>query len=53
MLGTEVMSMDAKTTGQMIAQRRKEKGMTQRDLAQQMHVTTQAVSKWERGVSQT
>lgn len=51
MLGTEVMSMDAKTTGQMIAQRRKEKGMTQRDLAQQMHVTTQAVSKWERGLN--
>ena len=30
---------------------RKEKGMTQKDLADKMNVTDKAVSKWERGIS--
>lgn len=40
-----------KTLGARIAQLRKEKGMTQLELAQQMGVTDKAVSKWEREVS--
>ena len=43
--------MDAKTRGKFIAEMRKEKGMTQASLAQVLHVTSQAISKWERGVS--
>lgn len=38
-------------TGQLIAQCRQEKGMTQKDLAETLHVTVQAVSKWERGLN--
>ena len=37
--------------GEKIAKARKEKGLTQADLGDQMHVTFQAVSKWERGES--
>ena len=40
-----------KTLGARIAQLRKEKGMTQLELAQQMGVTDKAVSKWERDLS--
>lgn len=40
-----------KTFGAYILQRRKELGMTQKELAQKMFVTESAVSKWERGVS--
>lgn len=43
--------MDYTKTGQLIAQARREKGMTQRDLANRLHITDRAVSKWERGVS--
>ena len=39
------------TLGQLIAALRKEKGMTQADLAGRMGVTDKAVSKWEREVS--
>ena len=41
----------AKTLGARIAELRKEKGMTQLELAQQMGVTDKAVSKWERDLS--
>lgn len=43
--------MDATNTGLLIAQVRKEKALTQRDLAQALHVSIQAVSKWERGLN--
>ena len=42
--------MDAKKLGQFIAEIRKEKGMTQAELASMLHVTDKAVSKWERGL---
>lgn len=45
------MRMDAITVGKKIAQLRKEKGMTQKQLAENLYVTDKAVSKWERGVS--
>ncbi|MBQ8519238.1 MAG: helix-turn-helix transcriptional regulator [Agathobacter sp.] len=43
--------MNAEYTGKKIAELRKEKNLTQKDLADQLHVTDKAVSKWERGVN--
>lgn len=43
--------MAKQTMGEMIAALRREKGMTQRELAEQMNVTDKAVSKWERDLS--
>ena len=43
--------MDAKMFGAFSAAMRKEKNMTQMDLARKLQVTDKAVSKWERGVS--
>ena len=43
--------MDAVKTGLLIAQARKEKALTQKDVAQALHVSTQAVSNWPRGLS--
>lgn len=42
-----------KSFGTFILQRRKELGLTQKEFAQQLFVTDSAVSKWERGVSQS
>ena len=42
--------MDNEKTGSFIKQLRKEKGMTQKELAQLLHITDRAVSKWERGL---
>lgn len=42
--------MEAKQFGQFIAGIRKEKKMTLAELAQQIHVTDKAVSRWERGL---
>ena len=42
--------MDNITTGSFIKELRKEKNMTQKQLADHLHITDRAVSKWERGV---
>ena len=49
--GSEVITLDKQLLGAFIAERRKQQGMTQAALAQALHVTDKAVSKWERGVS--
>lgn len=43
--------MNENKMGPFIAELRKEKNMTQLDLATQLHITDKAVSKWERGCS--
>ena len=45
----QVMDMNREKTGFLIAAARKEKNMTQKDLAKALHVSDRAVSKWERG----
>ena len=43
--------MDLVKIGKFIAILRKEKGITQEQLAEKLYVTDRAVSKWERGLS--
>ena len=43
--------MNQEKNGKFIAKLRKEKGMTQEQLAEKMGVSINAVSKWERGLS--
>ena len=45
--------MDSKKIGKVIAKRRKEKRMTQEELAERLSVSNKTISKWETGVSQT
>lgn len=42
--------MDSKKTGQVIAERRAELALTQKQLAEQLHISDRTVSRWERGV---
>jgi transcriptional regulator, XRE family len=43
--------MNSEKMGKFIAELRKSKQMTQKDMAQQLNITDKAVSKWERGLS--
>lgn len=43
--------MDMHAFGQFIAENRRTRGLTQLQLAEALHVTDKAVSKWERGLS--
>lgn len=43
--------MDALKIGKFISEKRKAIGMTQSCLANKLHITDKAVSKWERGLS--
>lgn len=42
--------MDAKKFGMYITETRKERQMTQSELAEKIRVTDKAVSRWERGL---
>jgi transcriptional regulator with XRE-family HTH domain len=41
--------MDLKKTGNLISSARREKRITQKELAEKLHVSDRTVSKWERG----
>lgn len=43
--------MDQKAFGAFIAELRRAEKLTQRQVADKLHVTDRAVSKWERGLS--
>lgn len=43
--------MDNEKFGKFIAELRKEKNMTQKEMADEFHLTNKAISKWERGLS--
>lgn len=46
-----MFEIDKQKIGAFIASLRKEKGFTQKELAQQLFISDKAVSKWETGVS--
>ena len=43
--------MTNQTMAETISARRKELGMTQKELAEKLNITDKAVSKWERGIA--
>lgn len=43
--------MDSKKIGNFIRELRKEKNLTQKQLAEKINITDKAISKWERGLS--
>lgn len=43
--------MTNRTMAEVIASRRKDLGMTQKELAEKLNITDKAVSKWERGIA--
>lgn len=43
--------MDQVKTGKLISKRRQELGLSQKDVANRLHVSDSAVSKWERGLA--
>lgn len=43
--------MNLKKVGSFIAQKRKEKGYTQEVLGEKLGITSNTLSKWERGIS--
>ena len=46
-----MFAIDKENFGAFVAQLRKEKGLTQRQVAERLYVSDKAVSKWETGVS--
>ena len=49
----EVNKVDKEKIGTLIRSLRKEKQLSQEELAEILDVSRQAVSKWEQGISQT
>ena len=48
-----MQNIDKAEFGRFVSSLRREKGMTQKELATQLFVSDKAVSKWETGVSQS
>ena len=48
---SETTEVNRTAFGQFLNQLRRERGLTQRDLAEMLYISDKAVSKWERGVS--
>ena len=46
-----MFELDKEIFGRFVAEQRKAKGYTQRELAERLFVSDKAVSKWERGLS--
>ncbi|MEG0014270.1 MAG: helix-turn-helix transcriptional regulator, partial [Cellulosilyticaceae bacterium] len=46
-----MQTINNKEFGQFLNELRKEKGLTQKQLAEQLFLSDKAVSKWERGLS--
>ncbi|MFR9252772.1 MAG: helix-turn-helix domain-containing protein [Oscillospiraceae bacterium] len=46
-----MITLDKQILGAFIAENRRRRHLTQQQLAQMLHITDKAVSKWERGVS--
>ena len=46
-----MFNIDKKKFGAFVAALRKEKGITQKELSEQLCISDKAVSKWEKGVS--
>lgn len=49
--GKDVKTLDIERIGSFIRELRKEKDLTQKELADALHITDRAVSKWERGLN--
>ena len=47
----EVSEMEGREMGVLLRRLRQEANMTQRELAETLHVSAQAVSKWETGAA--
>ena len=45
--------LNQEKTGKFIAEVRKQKGLTQKSLAERLGISDKTVSKWENGVSQS
>lgn len=46
-----MFTIDKQAFGAFVAQLRREKGLTQKELARELYVSDKAVSKWETGGS--
>ena len=49
--GDHVHTIDKEQFGRFVAALRKERGLTQKELAQQLYLSDKAISKWETGGS--
>ena len=48
-----MFEIDKQRFGKFVAELRKEKGVTQKEIAKELFISDKAISKWETGVSQT
>ena len=48
-----MFEIDKKKFGTFVSELRREKGYTQKELAEKLFISDKAISKWETGVSQS